>query len=52
MAKTLTITLEQAQTALQCVEQVDVASDVAVYLRRAELAQRLRTAINNANKEN
>ncbi len=38
MTKTVTLTLEQAE--------------IALYLNRAELAQRLNTAINNAMKDN
>ena len=69
MTKTVTITLEQAETALRCVEASIVISQDALnndeldfdfedikgltfYLRRAELAQRLNAAINNAMKDN
>ena len=61
MPKTVTITLDQAQLALQCVEAAIAASEDSHFsdmleasfrLRRAELAQRLTTAINNAKKEN
>jgi hypothetical protein len=60
MTKTVTLTLEQARLALQCVEASIAASEdsyfsdmleVSFTLRRAELAQRLNTAINNAMKE-
>lgn len=61
MTKTITITLDQAQLALQCVEAAIAASEDSHFsdmleasfrLRRAELAQRLNTAINNAKKDN
>lgn len=69
MTKTVTLTLEQAEIALQCVEANIVISQDALnhdelefdfedikgltfYLRRAELAERLLTAIANANKDN
>jgi hypothetical protein len=61
MTKTVTLTLEQARLALQCVEASIAASEdsyfsdmleVSFTLRRAELAQRLNTAINNAIKDN
>jgi hypothetical protein len=68
MTKTVTLTLAQAETALECVEANIVISQDALdhdeldfdfedikrltfYLRRAELAQRLNTAIANALKE-
>ena len=60
MTKTVTLTLEQARLALQCVEASIAASEdsyfsdileIALYLNRAELAQRLNTAINSAMKE-
>jgi hypothetical protein len=68
MTKTVTLTLEQAEIALRCVEASIIINGDAVnhdeleidfsdvhsltfYLRRAELAQRLNTAINNAMKE-
>ena len=69
MTKTVTLTLEQAETALECVEANIVISQDALdhdeldfdfedikgltfYLRRAELAERLKIAIANANKDN
>ena len=69
MTKTVTLTLEQAATALQCVEASIVISQDALdhdelefdfedikgltfYLRRAELAERLKIAIANAKKDN
>lgn len=61
MTKTITLTLAQAKIALQCVEAAIAASEDSHFsdmletsfrLRRAELAQRLRTAINNAKKDN
>jgi hypothetical protein len=64
MTKTVTLTLEQAEIALRCVEEmvavtqnatlggeVSNTAEIALYLNRAELAQRLNTAINNAMKE-
>ena len=60
----ITITLEQAEIALQCVEydieyskhgempDYDDIEALTFYLRRAELAQRLNTAIANAKKDN
>jgi hypothetical protein len=63
MTKTVTLTLEQAETALRCVEydiemskhgempDYDDIEALTFYLRRAELAQRLNTAIANALKE-
>ena len=69
MTKTVTLTLEQARTALDCVYasvrvsrdaikrgnfEVDIedVAQLTFYLRRAELAERLLTAINNAMKDN
>ena len=61
MPKTVTITLDQAKFALQCVEAAIAASEDSNFsdmfetsfrLRLAELAQRLNTAINNAKKDN
>jgi hypothetical protein len=61
---TITLTLEQAATALECVcndieyskhgeiPDYDDIEALTFYLRRAELAQRLNTAINNAIKDN
>ena len=63
MTKTVTLTLEQAATALECVcndieysknsemPDYDDIEALTFYLRRAELAQRLNTAIANALKE-
>jgi hypothetical protein len=64
MTKTVTLTLEQAEIALQCIKEmvavtqnatlggeVSNTAEIALYLSRAELAQRLNTAINNAMKE-
>jgi hypothetical protein len=61
MTKTVTITLEQAETAIECIDgdimmserdQHDYTSieEMTFHLRRAELRQRLMTAI-KANKE-
>lgn len=69
MTKTVTLTLEQAETALHCVEASIVISQDALdhdelefdfediksltfYLRRAELAERLKIAIATASKDN
>ena len=69
MTKTVTLTLEQAEIALRCVEASIFLNDDALkhdemeidfsdvhsltfYLRRAELAERLKIAIFNANKDN
>ena len=69
MTKTVTLTLAQAETALECVGANIVISQDALdhdeldfdfedikgltfYLRRAELAERLKIAIANANKDN
>lgn len=61
MPKTVTLTLDQAQLALQCVEASIAASEDSYFsdmletsfrLRLAELAQRLTTAINNAKEDN
>ena len=60
---TITITLEQAQTALDCIDRdMDYSthalpdyhdlSEMLHNLRRLELRQRLNTAINNAKKDN
>ena len=62
MTKTVTLTLEQAGTALQCVEyDIEMSKNsempdyndieaLTFYLRRLELRQRLTSAI-NANKD-
>ena len=69
MTKTVTLTLEQAEIALRCVEaciflnedalkhdemEIDFSDvhSLTFYLRRAELAERLKIAIANANKDN
>lgn len=64
MTKTVTITLEQAATALECVcndieyskhgemPDYDDIKGLTFYLRRAELAERLKIAIANAKKDN
>ena len=60
---TITITLEQAETALDCIDRdMDYSthdqpdyhdlSEMLHNLRRIELRQRLTTAINNAKKDN
>lgn len=60
---TITISLEQAQTALDCIDRdMDYSthdqpdyhdlSEMLHNLRRLELRQRLNTAINNAKKDN